>query len=263
MRTALSALVIVLSLASGAYAAGQVSLNVSDMPIKDVATQIEQQSGVYIALDPKAQGSISVSISEVDVSQALDVITKLNKLTWKKLQFAKPADTTIKLDQLKSAMLALSKLPMVGLSVEDPASKTTAVYAKDLPQSPDTSSLQLPEGYTWTTVYVVLNSEADAAQEAKAESDVDRIGKAEAKNAVDMANMTPEQRQQIFASEMSAYMTLSSEDRQSLLADRMRAMFNMNSQDSEQFMQDMHSVMQGLRQSGETPNWGGGRRNRE
>ncbi|MEN6357186.1 MAG: hypothetical protein ABFD83_08900 [Armatimonadota bacterium] len=257
MRTALSAFIIMLSLVSAAYAAGQVSLNVSDMPIKDVASQIEQQSGVSIALDPKAQGNISVSISDVDVSQALNIITKLNKLTWKKLQFAKPADSTIKLDQLKSAMLALSALPVVGLSVEDPASKTTAVYAKDLAKSPDTSSLLLPEGYTWATVYVILNPEADAAQEAKAESDVDRISKAEAKNAIDMANMTPEQRQQIFTNEMSAYMTLTPENRQSILADRMRAMFNMSSQDSQQFRQDMHSVMQSLRQSGEAPNWGG------
>ncbi|MCE5324606.1 hypothetical protein LLG46_15015 [bacterium] len=259
MRTALSAFIILLYFVSGAYAAGKVSLNVSDMPIKDVAFQIEQQAGISIVVDPKAQASISVSISDVDVNQALDVITKLDKLAWKKLQFAKPADTTIKLEQLKSAILSLSALPMVGLSVEDPASKTTSICAKDLTKSPDTSGLQLPEGYTWTTVYVILNPEADAAQAAKVESDVDRISKAEMKNTVDMANMTPEQRQQVYASEMSAYMTLSPEDRQSLLADRMRAMFNMSSQDSEQFRQDMHSVMQSLQQSGEAPDWGRGR----
>jgi hypothetical protein len=157
-------------------------------------------------------------------------------------------------------MLALSSLPMVGLSVEDQSTKTTAVYAKELSKSPETSNLQLPEGYTWTTVYVILSPEVAVAQD-KSGSDVARICKDQAQNTIDMANMTPQQRQQVFASEMNTYMTLSPEARQSILADRMRAMFNMSPQDNEQFRQDMRSAMQSLHQSGETPNWGGGHHN--
>jgi hypothetical protein len=261
MRAALVAFITIVFLASGAFADGQVTLRVSDMPLKDAVAQIEQKSGADIVLDPKAKGSVTIDVSNIDVSRTLDIITKLNNLTWKKLQFARPADSAIKLDELKSAMLALSSLQMVGLSVEDPSTKTTAVYARDLNKSPEMSSLQLPQGYTWATVYVILCPEAASAQD-KPVSDIARICNDQTQNTLDMANMTPEQRQQIFASEMNTYMTLSPEARQSLLADRMRAMFNMNSQDSEQFRRDMRSAMRNLRQSGDVPDRGGRNRNR-
>jgi hypothetical protein len=261
MRTVLSTFVLLLSLASAALAVGSVNLIASDMPIKDAVAQMAKQAGATIVLDPKATGSVSVSLSDTELANALDVVTKMNNLTWKKLQFAKPNDSTIKLDQLKSAILALSSMPVMGLSVEDPASKTSAVFAKDLPESPETSNLRLPEGYSWSTVYVILFPEVVAETEDVDKSKVTELVEAEAKRTIDMASMSPQERQQIFASEMNAYMTLTPEARQSLMADRMRAMFNMDPQYSQQFRQDMRSAMHDLRSSGEMPDMGprGGR----
>ncbi|MHB9036726.1 MAG: hypothetical protein ACYC64_08665 [Armatimonadota bacterium] len=256
MRTALSTFIFLMVFASATFAAQSVSLNVSDMPIKDAVAQIAQQSGASIVLDPKVTGSVTISLSDADLTKALDVVTKLNKLTWKKLQFAKPNDSTIKLEQLKSAILALSSMPVLGLSVEDPASKTSAVFAKDLPGTPETSSLHLPEGYSWTTVYVILSPEVVADADA-GKSDVKTLSEAEVKRTLEMAAMTPQERQQVFASEMNAYMALTPEARQSMMADRMRAMFNMDSQSGQQFREDMRNVMHDLRSSGEMPDFGG------
>ena len=256
MKTTLFGIVLVLICASFACA-GQVTLNASDMPLKDAIAQIEKQAGVTIALDPKIDTTVTINLSGAEVSQALDVITKLNKITWKKLQFAKQNDATIKLDQLKSAMLAMSTLPMVGLSVEDHENKTTTVYAKDCPNSPDSSTLPLPEGYTWTTVYVVLSPEPEAVE--KKDDPVMDIAKSLSQAIIDMSKLTPEQRQQIYSSQMNAMMDMDSQTRQSLMADQMRAVFSMDSQTGDQYMQDFRSVMRSLRDSGEAPSWGGPR----
>ncbi|MCE5314842.1 MAG: hypothetical protein ABFD49_05790 [Armatimonadota bacterium] len=256
MRTALSTLVILLFVTSIAAAGGNVNLNANDIPIKEAVAQISQQTGALIVLDPKATGSVTVNLSEADLPNVLDVITKLNKLTWKKLQFAKQSDSTIKLDQLKSAILALSSIPVAGLSVEDPESKTTAVFAKDLLQSPETSNLHLPDGYTWTTIYVILVPEVETADKDK-KSTAAELAENEAKNTFELADMTPEERQQVYASMMNAYMNLTTEQRQAMMADQMRAVFN--SDYSQDYMHDMFSVMQTLRSSGEMPDMGPGR----
>lgn len=256
MKTTLCGVFLLLICASLA-SAGQVTLEASDMPIKDAIAQIEKQAGVTIALDPKIDTTVTININGAEVSQALDVITKLNKLYWKKLQFARQKDNPIKLDQLKSAMLAISTLPMVGLEVEDPSSKTTALYAKNCPSSPDTASLPLPDGYSWSTVYVVLKPEPEVTATDKQKDPVVDIAKSLSQNFEDMAKLTPEQRQQIFTSQFGALMNMDEQSRQSLLADQMRAIFNMDSQSSGQYMHDMHTVMRSLHDSGELPNFGG------
>ena len=252
MKAIAVVLVIVFLGACAAFAAEQpkVSIEAKNTPVKDFVSQLAQQSGASIVLDPKVQASVSISLKDVDLSQALDAVTKLNKLVWKKLQFAKPSDETVKLDQIKSAMLALASMPMMGLSVEDPASKTTAVFAKDLPSSPDTSGMKLPEGYSWMTVYVILASEPKetkpAATTALSADNKERL--------LQMAKMTPEERQQAFAQEMAAQMSLAPEVRRAIMADRMKAMSSMDPQYRDQYREDMHSVFHDLR--AENPNMG-------
>ncbi len=106
---------------------------------------------------------MTASLNGADVSQVLDVITKANGLTWKKLEFARKEDAKVSLDQLKSGILALASMQLVGLSVQDTAAKTTSVFTKDVPTSAEAAKPALPEGYSWTTVYVVLAPEVAPA----------------------------------------------------------------------------------------------------
>jgi hypothetical protein len=248
MKTIAAILVVVFLGACAVFAAEQpkVSIEARNTPIKDLVSVLTQQTGAAIVLDPKVQASVSLSLKDAELSQALDAVAKLNKLVWKKLQFAKPNDDTVKLDQIKSAMVALASMPMEGLSVEDPAAKTTAVFAKDLPSSPDVAAVKLPEGYSWMTVYVILASEP---KEEKASSTDNTVAlSAEGKDrALQMAKMTPEERRKAFAEEMAAQMSLAPEVRRQIMADRLMATFGMDPQYRDQYREDMHQAFHLMR----------------
>lgn len=226
-----------------AQAPAKVTLDAKAMAIKDATDEIARQSGTAIVLDPKAKGTVTASLNGAEMSQALDVVTKANNLTWKKLEFARKTDSKVTLDQLKSGILALASMELVGLSVEDPATKTGAVFAKDIPSAPDTPKLPLPEGYTWTTVYVVLAPEPAADPAAAAGKDkVASLATNGVKQMSDVANLNPEERKQYFANVMSAQMKMAPESRQGMLRDQMSAVMGMDQQSRDQFRQDMRAV---------------------
>jgi len=261
MKAVVCAVILCLLVVSSALAADapkKVTLDVKSMAIKDVVTEISKQAGVAVVLDPKAQGSLTATLSDADLSQVLDVLTKSNNLTWKKLQFAKPQDSKVSLDQLKSGILALASMPLVGLAVEDPTGKSSAVVAKDIPGAPDTSKLSLPDGYSWTTVYVVLAPEPAPADKDK----VAALSKAEADRIAQLANMTPEERKQFYTNQWMAQLGLAPEARQALMRDQMQALFGLDPQYRNQFMQDMRATFQGMRgQNGGPGGWRGRLRN--
>jgi hypothetical protein len=245
MRTAAIALLLVTFLLTAAHCAeqGKITLDAQNMPLKDVVAQLVQQSQASIVLDPKAECNVTVNLTGVDLSQALDVITKLNKLTWKKVSFALPEGDSAKLEQVKSAILVLSTIPVTGMMVEDPATKQSAVMAKNLPASPETSAVKLPEGYSWKTFYVVTPPiVAAAATTAAAQNKLAELTAEQTKTLQELATLTPEERQQYYANEMIAQMTLTPEARQSLMRDRMAAMHNMDPQYRDQMRQDMHAA---------------------
>ncbi|MDH7600700.1 MAG: hypothetical protein QHI38_00955 [Armatimonadota bacterium] len=249
--------VLTLLIAGTAFGAEQpkVTIEAKDVPVKDLIDDLSKQTGLSIVLDPKVQGSITLNLKDVELTQALDAIAKLKNAVWKKLQFAKPADEPVKLDQIKSAMVAIASLPLVGLAVEDPTKKTCAVLAKDLPNAPDTSAVKLPEGYSWVSVYVVLASEPTQEQTAASSTGTVAVLSKDAKErALQLAKMTPEERRQALAAEIAAEMSLAPEVRRALLADRMRAMFSLDPQFRDQYREDMHAVFHQLRE--ENPDFG-------
>jgi len=245
MRTAAIAIMLVTVLLPAAYCAaqGKVSLDAQNMPLKDVADKIMQQSEMNIVLDPKAEGNVTINLTNVEVGQALDVITKMNKLTWKKISFALPEGDSANLEQIKSGILALATMPLTGMMVDDPATKQSAVVAKNLPSSPDTTSVKLPEGYAWKTFYVITPPIVPAAAAtAESKGAVQALTTEQGKILQQLAALTPEERQQYYANEMAAQMALTPEARQALIKDRMEAMHNMDPQYRDQMRDDMRAV---------------------
>lgn len=233
----------------------KVTIEAKDMPIKDLASELSRQTGMTIVVDPKVQGSITLSLRDATLDQALDAVAKLKNVVWKKLQFAKPSDEPVKLDQIKSAMITLASLPLVAFSVEDPVKKTAALAAKDLPAAPETSSVKLPEGYSWVTVYVVLGSEPSQEQVATSTgSGPIKLSNDVKERTLQLAKLTPEERRQILAAEIAAEMSLAPEIRRAILADRMRAIFSMDPQLRDQYREDMHAIFHQLRE--ENPDFG-------
>lgn len=255
----LTLLLVVTSVAAFA-APSKVTLDVKNKPIKDVVEDMSKQAGVSIVLDPKAQGSVNASLKDVELNQVLDVVTKMTNLTWKKMQFAKTTDGKASLDQLKATALAIASLPLVGLSVEDPSTSKTTVYAKDLATSPDVSQIKLPDGYEWTTVYVVMPKVEQVAEDAKPVNNVTAVSDAQAKNMAEIAKMTTEERQQVFRNQWAVQMSLPQDQRIAIMKDQMQAMFGLDGSMQEQMREDMHSVFQQMHpqgQGGPGP-WGGG-----
>jgi hypothetical protein len=260
MRTTAIALLLVTLLLSAAHCAtqGKITLDAQNMPLKDAIAQMAQQSQASIVLDPKAEGTVTVNLTDVDVSQALDLVTKLNKLTWKKVSFALPEGDTAKLEQIKSAVLALASIPVTGMMVDDPATKQSAVMAKNLPSSPETAAVKLPEGYSWKTFYVVTPPiVAPAPTTAGSKDKLAELTAAQAKTIQDLASLTPEQRQQYYANEIAAQMALTPEARQSLMRDRMEAMHNVGPQYRDQMREDMHAAFGGMHPDGGPGGHGG------
>ena len=80
MKTIASVPVVLLLCAAAALAADQpkVTIDAQGMSIKDVVSQISQQTGASIVLDPKAQGSVTITLKDADLNQALDTVAKLS-----------------------------------------------------------------------------------------------------------------------------------------------------------------------------------------
>lgn len=246
MRVVVLAIISCFLAASVALAADEPKINLSAnaMTLKEATDEVAKQAGIAIVLDPNAKGTVTASINGAETGQVLDVITKMNGLTWKRLQFARKEDSKVTLNELKSGILALASMPLMGLAVEDPGTKTSAVFAKDIPSAPDTTKVGLPEGYAWTTVYVVLAPEAPTAA-AKTDDKVRDLARSQAQAVTDLARMNEQDRQMVYKDQWTAAMRLTPEARQAMLKDQMSAIRSLDPQTRSQLLRDMSTAMRG------------------
>jgi hypothetical protein len=251
MKALVCALVLCFVLAGvvAADAPNKVTLDAKAMTVKDATEQVAKQAGVSIVLDPKAKGTVTASLSGAELSQVLDVIAKSNNLTWKRLEFARKEDSKVSLDQLKTGILALASMQLVGLSVVDPATKTSTVFAKDIPSAPQPAKPALPEGYSWSTVYVMLAPEPVAAPSADKDK-LTQLTKNGLEQMMSVANLSQGERQQYFQNQWAETMKLAPEARQGMLRDQMQAMSSLDPASRDQLRQDFHSVFGGQRGQG-------------
>ena len=241
--------ILMVSLAGVIAAPAPVTLNAQDMPIQKAADSISEQAGAAIVVDPSVKGTVTASLKDADLTQVLDVITKSSNLVWKKISLAKSEGTEVTFDQMKAAAVALAAMPVIAMSVDDPATKTSAICAKDLPSAPDTALIKLPEKCSWVTMYVILAPPVAKDASAKTDDDtsVKSLSDSVAAKTLKMAELSSEERQQVYASEWQAQMSLSPEARQAMIRDQMSAMFNLDPEYREQLRQDMHEVFRDMR----------------
>lgn len=244
MKKLLCAIVALLLLASGLNAdtSKKVTINAKNLPIGDTLKQLNVQTGCDFIVDPKAKTNVTLSLTDVDLPQALDAITNTNNLIWKKISFANSDDDKPKLEQMESTIIAMSSMPMVAICVEDPATKKTVMYAKDMPSTPDKSVVPLPQNYTWKTVYVIFAKDSLVKKEEDKKDAVTAMCEAQGKLTAEMAKMTSEQRQQVYADEIESMCNYSPEVRQQMMKDRMDAFHNLDQSTKDQLRQDMHSM---------------------
>jgi len=261
------AVIAVMSVAASAAEPGNVSISAGDQMLSVIAANMEKQAGVSIIVDPKCDTKLNLSLAETELPKALDVITKLTKLTWKKVQFAKVTDGKVQLDKIKSSIVALAAMPMVAVSVADGSGKGATVFARAEQGEPDTSTIKLPEGYEWTTAYVVYDpdklvdkpAEAAKAEDPKPVVDKQTAAKMNSKRLEELARMSPDQRKQAYAAEMADMMTLTPDARRMFMQEQFDAAKSMDPKLRSQYFSDMRTAM---RSAGVSFSTGGGRNNR-
>lgn len=210
---------------------GKLTLDAKAMTIKDAAAEISRQSGAAIVVDPKATGAVTASLNGADLEAVLDVITNSNKLTWKKLQFARKSDSKVTLDQLKAGILALAAMPFEGLSVEDRSTKATALFTRSVPAELSTSKLTLPDGYAWSTVYIVLSPEPPAAVKSTPAAPEQTA----AQQTAEQYRSDLQKQKDYYRNQWAEQMSLTPEARRSLMR-------HLPAEDRAQLRQDMQAV---------------------
>jgi hypothetical protein len=238
---------IIASAAAGAVSNTKITVQFQAVPIAGAASQIARLSHAWILVDPKAQCSITASLNDAGLSQALDAITKPGNLSWKKLTLARQANDEVSIEELKSGILALASMPLVGLSVENSDSKTSDIFARGVSVKSNTSQIKLPENYTWTTIYVILGSTAISATTPTARKDEIRsLSEIHSEWLMHVSSLSPTERQQVMQNEWIAKLRLPTEVRRSMFTDQTIALLGLDPQFRNQISQDYTYATRGL-----------------
>jgi type II secretory pathway component GspD/PulD (secretin) len=221
------------------------------MKLSDVADQFFKQTGSTLVVDPSLTGTLTASVQKSEIPTALDIIATTTNSMWRKFSFAKKDDTPVTLDQLKSAVLTLASVQLTAFSMEDQTAKTTVVAAKSLTASPDVTTMKLPEGYSWLTIYALMPKDA-LTPKPKAEEKVTvaSLTEMETKRMQELLKMSSEERLQAYQNEWMESMNLSDEDRRTLLKDRIQAMFSLDQQYQSIMHEDMREIGQQMHPGG-------------
>lgn len=251
MRISACVLAIIAFLSVAAFAAEpeNVSLKVSNTSLSAAADQLAKNAGVSIVVDPSIDTKVTISIGNLELAKVLDVMTDMTKTTWKKVQFAKLSDSKVSIEQIKLTVLTLATMPLLAASVQDGTGKGAAMFARNMPGTPDTSKITLPEGYSWVTVYAIYSPTQAVAKSESAEAKKaipDQITKDAFLKPGLLANMTPAERQIALQNEMMGYMTLAPNVRRQVLRDQMDAIKNLDPRYRNELMSDMRNAMRGI-----------------
>jgi len=136
---------VLLLMSGAAYAAEQeaaptVSLQLSEADISEALASVSQQGQVSILGDATVKGKVSCGLSGLTVGQALDTICKVNKLQWVKAYVR--TDEKLGAGKLFELLDALKELGGSALIYEDPSAKGQTVFVPGAGGDPvDTSTL--------------------------------------------------------------------------------------------------------------------------
>lgn len=253
MKTyAIIVLTLVIACAASAAEQPKLTLAAQGMSAKEFAAEVSKQSGQQVVVDPGLKGTVTLSATNIDVEQALDVACKLNGWTWRKLQFARTSDGNVRLDHLKSAILALASVQMEGLAVRDSSSGATTVFVRTPSAEPDLSLAKLPEGYVWTSVYVMLAPQIAEPVASKPRS-IDQpqvtaqkqagLPDAASQDFIDLARMQPSARRQAYTSQFAAQSNLQPDVRKSMIRDQRAAIRALDPRTRKRVLNDLRSVL--------------------
>jgi len=236
-------IVALADIVSGAVTPNKLTFDFNNIPIRGAASQISRQAHVWIVVDPKVQCSITANLNSADLGQVMDAITKPGNFSWKKLTFALQQNSSASPEELKSGILALASMPLVGLAIQDPATKTCGVFANGLPTMPNLSQIKLPDGYKWATIYVILSPPAALPVR---KDEVRSLSEAQQDVLTRLTNASPDERVQILQSEWISRLNLPPNTRRALFRDEITALLGLDPQYRNQLTNDYRIALRGI-----------------
>jgi hypothetical protein len=239
----------------------KITLDATDMSIQKALAEIGSQAGVQIMCDSDVKGAVTGSFQSTELEKALNSISNLNKLKWKKVYLSVQADQKPTLAQVKAraeAVTAISGGPVV---VYDPATGKQRVFVEQDPATPSIDPVKLG----LKPVYLVTNSTSAIkdAQSDKQDTAPNRLESLQQERMKLLAEMNPQQRVAAYQQEMLMMAQADPATRQQMVLDQMNARRNMDPQSQEMYRNAMRDTRNALRAQGlipdRGPRGGGGR----
>lgn len=128
-RTALLAVLVMLTIVSGALAANGIMLQIKDAPLKEVVMLLTQQSGtnIVIADESKLGKKVTCSLNDVPLEKALDYVVKSAGVSYQKMD-----DGTYIIGGEAPQAPVVSPADIALPAVEQPAPAVVAPPAKEI-----------------------------------------------------------------------------------------------------------------------------------
>ena len=174
MKRVMFAILLMLMTAMHASAAdnpsAKISFKLKDTDVGKAFSILTQQGGIPVIGDPSVTGKVNCSLNNVTVDEALDVICKINKLSWLKVYAVPEENGSFVPSKLFKVYDALVELGGGSLICENPETSTQTAFVPALKAG--TISTDVARSLNLKPVYIVrIMPEITAAKEAKAKQE--------------------------------------------------------------------------------------------
>lgn len=107
---------------------GSINVQLTDADIAQALETLSKQANVTILGDSTVKGKVTCNLSGVTVEQALDIFCKMNKLEWRKVYAAADAEGKMSAGSLFKLLDALKELGGSTVIAQDAETRTSTVY---------------------------------------------------------------------------------------------------------------------------------------
>lgn len=146
-----------------------VTIDVNDKPVTDVLKDLATATGQTILVEKLVDGKITANIKDTTVEKALDSVTKILGIEWRKIQVLTGSPLAKDANALAAQMRTVLSLKFPDIVIFPAGSGGSFVHIQREPTANEITKI-VPSPTGFTTVYLVTDDEKAYKQELKDES---------------------------------------------------------------------------------------------
>jgi len=155
--------------ADAPVAAKTATIDVKDMPVRDVLKDIANATGEVILVERLVDGKITASIKDADIEKSLNAVTKTLGIEWRKIQVVTGSPLAKDADALAAQMRTVLTLKFPDIIILPAGTGGSFAHIqREATANEIAKAMPSPTGFT--TVYLVTDDEKAYKQELKDES---------------------------------------------------------------------------------------------